>query len=74
MFVKTNKMKAVFETKDEQEALRLANSSKMASFIWELKHNAWRKFKATDYDYQPAWELINQMLEEEGIDIDSLWS
>ena len=40
MFVKTNKMKAVFETKDEQEALRLANSSKMASFIWELKHNA----------------------------------
>ena len=65
-------MKVVFETEDPQEARRLAKAMDMASFIWELKHNAWRKFKHTDYDYEKAWDAINELLEEFHIDIDDL--
>ena len=65
-------MKATFETEDLQEILLFANSSKMASFIWQLVHNGYREFKSTDYDYQPAWDKINELLDEYDIDIDSI--
>lgn len=44
----------------------------MACFIWELINNGWREFKHTDYDYRPAWEKINEMLNEYGINPEEL--
>ena len=65
-------MKATFETEDPKEILQLSKASDMAAFIWELKHNGWRVFKDTNYDYHPAWERINELLEEHGINADEL--
>ena len=65
-------MKATFTAKDPLEIKRLSKADDMALFIWELKYNGWRDFKHTDYDYQPAWEKINTLLEEYRIDIDDL--
>ena len=56
-------MKAIFETDDPIEILKLAKSNDMASFIFELVNNGWRDFKHTDYDYQPAWDKINELIE-----------
>ncbi len=65
-------MIATFKTEDEQEIKRLAKSNDMANFIWELVHNGWRDFKHTNYDYQPAWNKINELLEQHNINIDDL--
>ena len=65
-------MKAVFKSDEPMEILRLAKANDMAFFIWELVHNGWREFKHTDYEYEKAWGKINELLEEHGIDIDSL--
>jgi len=65
-------MKAKFTTDEPQEIKRLAKADDMAAFIWELVHNGWRKFKHTDYDYETAWERINELLEEYNIDINDL--
>ena len=65
-------MKATFESDDPMEIKRLAKADDMATFIWELVHNGWRDFKHTDYDYQPAWDKINELLETYRIDIDDL--
>lgn len=66
-------MKTIFETEDKQSALRLVKADDMAGFIWELVYNGWRDFKHTDYDYEKAWDKINQLLDEYNIDIDELW-
>ena len=65
-------MKAKFTSSDHQEIKRLAKSTDMALFISELVNNGWREFKYTDYDYHPAWEKINQLLDEYNINIDDL--
>lgn len=65
-------MKAKFTTDDSMEIKRLAKADDMAMFIWGLVHNGWRKFKYTDYDYQPAWDRIHELLEEFNIDINDL--
>jgi hypothetical protein len=65
-------MKATFETTDENEIKRIAKANDMADFIFELVKNGWRDFKHTDYDYQPAWDKINELLEQHNIDIDDL--
>lgn len=65
-------MKATFISKEPQEIKILAKADDMAGFIWELKHNAWREFKETDYDYERAWEVINKLLDRFKIDIDDL--
>jgi len=54
------------------EIARLIKSEDMAMFIWELSHNGWRDFKHTDYDYQKAWDKINDLLEEHNINVDEL--
>lgn len=54
------------------EIKRLAKANDMAMFIWELVHNGWRDFKHTKYDYNTAWDKINELLEEHGINIDEL--
>ena len=63
---------ATFKSNDPQEIKRLAKADDMAMFIWELVHNGWRDFKHTDYDYQPAWEKIHELLGQFNINIDDL--
>ena len=65
-------MKAVFTSEDPVEIRRIAKADDMANFIWELVMNGWRDFKHTDYDYRPAWEKINKLLEDYHIDVDEL--
>lgn len=65
-------MKATFESKDAQEIKRLSKSTDMALFIWELVHNGWREFKHTDFEYEKAWNKINELLNDFKIDIDDL--
>lgn len=67
-------MKYIFKTKDPIEAKRIYKADELALFIWELVHNGWREFKGTDYDYQPAWNKINRLLDEYNINIDDLIS
>jgi len=66
-------MEAIFKSNDPNEIKRLSKVNDMASFIWELVNNGWREFKDTDYDYEPAWEKINKLLEEHGIDIEDIF-
>ena len=65
-------MKATFESDNEVEIKRLAKSSDMAMFIWELVHNGWRDFKHTDYNFQKSWDKIYDLLREFDINIDDL--
>lgn len=65
-------MEATFRTDEPLEIKRLAKSTDMASFIWELVHNGWREFKDTDYDYEKAWAKIHSLLEEYNIIINDL--
>jgi len=67
-------MKAIFTSEDPVEIKRIAKSDDMANFIWELVVNGWREFKYTDYDYEPAWKKIRDLLEEHRIDIEDLIS
>lgn len=46
----------------------------MALFIWELKHNFWRKWKHDDKDFNldTYREALHELLEEHNINIDEL--
>lgn len=63
---------AKFSTKNPILIKQLSKANDMAGFIWELKHNAWRDFKHTDYDYTKAWNKIDELLEEFNINPDEL--
>lgn len=63
---------AHFKSNDQEEIKRLAKADDMANFIFDLVHNKWREFKGTDYDYQPAWDKINELLDEHNIQIDDI--
>ena len=65
--------KFIIETDDPTEAKMLAHANDMAGAIWQFKANGFRQFKDTDYDYQPAWDAFNEILQEYGIDIDDLY-
>ena len=65
-------MKAIFKSDDPKEIKALAKAQDMALFIWELKHNAWREFKHTDYEYEKAWDKINDLLDKYNINPDDL--
>ena len=65
-------MKVTFKSDDPMEIKRLSKSTDMAMFIWELVHNGWRDFRDTDYDYEPAWEKIRELLDDHDINIDEL--
>lgn len=65
-------MEVTFRTDEPLEIKRLAKSTDMASFIFELVHNGWREFKHTDYDYEKVWSKIHSLLEEHNIIIDDL--
>jgi hypothetical protein len=66
-------MKVIIETTNLNEAKRLLKADDLAAFIWELEHNAWRKFKHTDYDYEKAWKVIRDLMEEYNINIHEIY-
>ena len=51
------------------------NASKMACFIWELKHNFWRKWKHDDADFNldTYKEALHELMEEHNINPDELY-
>ena len=53
---------------------RAMKATDMASFIWELKHNFWRKWKHddTDFNLETYKESLGELLEEYNINIDEL--
>ena len=72
-------MKAILEfdldnPEDRKEHMRCMKSSDMASFIWELKHNFWRKWKHDDSDFNldnykdALWDLLQDYI----VNIDEL--
>jgi hypothetical protein len=65
-------MKVTLEKVSAQQIKRIAKADDMAYFIWELKHNAWRRFKHTDYDWEKSWEVINELLVEHNINTEDL--
>lgn len=65
-------MEAIFKSEDDMEIKRLAKSTDMALFIWELVNNGWREFKHTDYEYEKAWDKIHKLLDDYNINIEDL--
>jgi len=65
-------MKATFQTTDPKEAKRLSQANDLAICLWEILNNGWREFKDTDYDYHRAWDKINEIVEEHGINVNEL--
>ena len=67
-------MKVRIETDDEKEALQMVMAGNLAAFIWELKHNYWRKYKYDESNFTLSRfkDDLQEMLEEFGIDIDAL--
>ena len=63
-----------FTTTDPQQAMRWAKADDMACAIWELVYNGWREFKETDYDYERAWQVIHETLEDHRIDVEDIWN
>jgi len=72
-------MKAILEfdldnPEDLKSHLRCVKSSDMASFIWELKHNFWRKWKHDEdaFNLSNYKEALGELMEEYGINMDDL--
>ena len=59
---------------DKMEYLRCIKSTGMAAFIWELKHNFWRKWKhdETDFNLDNYKDALCDLMEEYNINIDEL--
>ena len=64
-------MKAIFETEDRREMLRLAHSEDMAIVLWEIVNNLWREFEDSP-ERDTIWERIRQTIEDQGIDVNDL--
>ena len=72
-------MKAILEfdldnVDDAMNHLRCIHSTDMAMFIWELKHNFWRKWKhdETDFNLDNYKEALAGLMDECNINIDNL--
>ena len=59
---------------DKLNHLRCIHSTDMAVFIWELKHNFWRKWKhdETDFNLDNYKDELSDLMNEYNIDIDNL--
>jgi hypothetical protein len=59
---------------DEKDHMRCIKAPDMVSFIWELKHNFWRKWKHDDTDFtlDNYKEALCDLLQEHNINIDEL--
>ena len=72
-------MKAIIkynlDNNDDKMAMKRAmKSTDMASFIWELQHNFWRKWKhdETDFNLDTYREALGDLLDAHNINIDEL--
>ena len=72
-------MKAILEfdldkPEDKIDHMRCIHSSDMASFIWELQHNFWRKWKYDDSDFNldTYREELGNLMDDYNINIDNL--
>ncbi len=59
---------------DVMEMKQSMQSSAMATFIWELKHNFWRKWKHDDSDFnlETYRKALNELLDEYNINPNEL--
>mgnify|MGYP000595508306 CR=1 FL=1 len=59
---------------DTMAHLRCVNAANMAAFIWDLKHNLWRKWKhdETDFNLDNYKEALYELMKDYNIDIDNL--
>ena len=59
---------------DVMEMKQSMRAGSMAMFIWELKHNFWRKWKHDDSDFnlRTYREALGEMLDEYNINPDEL--
>ena len=59
---------------DEMAMKRAMKSTDMAMFIWELKHNFWRKWKHddTNFNLDTYRESLGELVDEHNINIDEL--
>jgi len=59
---------------DRMELKRVMKATDMAMFIWELKHNFWRKWKHDDSDFnlQTYREALSELLDEYNINPEEL--
>lgn len=69
IFKNQRTMKLTIKTNDRIEINRLVKANDMAGFIRELVLNGWRQFEETDYDYEPAWKAINELLQDWNINL-----
>ena len=72
-------MKAILEfdlndPEDRKQHLRCVHSTDMASFIWQLKYNFWRKWKhdETDFNLNNYRDELSDLMNDYNIDIDNL--
>jgi len=73
-------MKAILEfdldvVEERQEHLQCTMSNDMACFIWELKHNFWRKWKHNEEDFNldSYKEALHELMKEHNINPDELY-
>ena len=69
-------MKAIlkFDLNDQEDAeahLQCIKAAKMAGFIWELKHNFWRKWKHNEEDFtlDNYKEALAELMDEHNINV-----
>ncbi len=62
------------DPQDVESHLQCVNANKMAGFIWELKHNFWRKWKHDDSDFNldTYKEALADLMDEWNINADEL--
>lgn len=72
-------MKAILEfdldnADDMMNHRRCVKATEMACFIWQLKHNFWRKWKHddTDFNLDNYKDALDELMQEYHIDIDDL--
>jgi len=59
---------------DVKAHLKCIQAENMAHFIWELRHNFWRKWKHNEDNFtlDNYKEALGELMEECGINIDNL--
>lgn len=69
-------MRLKIETDEVREAKMLVKAGDMASLLWEIKHNFWRKWKHKsdeEFTLEDYREELCDIYHEHGIDIDDLF-
>lgn len=65
-------MEATFKSNESAEILRLAKSLDMAIVLFEIKMNMPRKFRDSKTDHSEVFDAINQLMSDNGVDIEDL--